>query len=88
MTPSAQQEGRRSRRHAIGGLLEKVFQENGERREGQTWRALRKGTGSGAVPQHSSFRGLQDNGSWVLTSDRLSPSPSPAQSCFWDGRKS
>lgn len=41
----------------------------------------KEGTGSG--PQPNSFRGLQDNGSWVLTSDRLPSLPCPVLFLGW-----
>lgn len=77
MTLFAQQEGKGSRRHVIGGLLGRFFEKNRERQGGGS----KEGTGSG--PQPNSFRGLQDNGSWVLTSDRLPSLPCPVLFLGW-----
>lgn len=77
MTLFAQQEGKGSQRHVIGGLLGRFFEKNRQRQGGGS----KEGTGSG--PQPNSFRGLQDNGSWVLTSDRLPFLPCPVLFLGW-----
>lgn len=83
VTPASRQEGRGSPRHVIGSLL------------GRLWRIWRGGMcgveRKGLVPVWSAAlltpTSMEDNGSWVLTSDRLLLPCPIASAPLWDGRK-